>query len=163
MKDLYLYKQPLKEVLLFFAFQLGFTLVFWIVLSDSTFMKKSMYAIPFSSLMMALVVKKHLWYINWIKYLVSGVLMLVLSFLLYYIEEKYLLGVLGDLLGAIVSGIWDFFPGILKVIGSVLILLVVLAVSAIFFALFFLGILAGNVVFTTWILPKFDKLLEGKE
>ena len=86
--------------------------------------------------------------------------MVLLSIALYYLEEKYLIGFLGDLLSAIISGIWNFFPGVLKLIASVLILLVLLAVSALFFALFFLVILIGNVIFSMWVLPKFDALIE---
>lgn len=154
------YKQPLKEVLLFAGFQLIFTFLYWVILSEKSFLLNCIFAIPIASLAMAFTIKKHKWYVSWIKYLVSGALMVLLSIALYYLEEKYLIGFLGDLLSAIISGIWNFFPGVLKLIASVLILLVILAVSALFFAVFFLVILIGNVIFSMWVLPKFDALIE---
>ncbi len=154
------YKLPLKEALLFMAFQLSFALIFWLLSVSRLALVNNMCAIPFSSLIMSMLFKKHAWHINWIKYFISGILMLSLSLMLYAIEEKYLFDVLGSVLGGMVSAVWNFFPGVLKLIASVLILLLVLLVSALFFAGFFLIIIVSNVVFTTWVLPKFDELVE---
>ena len=154
------YKIPLKEALLFMAFQLGFALIFWILSVSRLALVNNMCAVPFSSLIMSMIFKKHAWHINWIKYFISGVLMMSLSLLFYAIEEKFLVGALGNVLGGMVSAVWNFFPGALKLIASVLILLLVLFVSALFFAVFFLIIILSNVVFTIWVLPKFDELVE---
>jgi hypothetical protein len=156
-----IYKQPLKEVLIFIGIQLVLTLAFWFLFSSKSFIINSVFAIPFSSVAMSFIFKRHKWHVNWMKYLVSGAIMLLISLLLYAIEEKYLIGILGDILGAIISGIWGFFSGVFKLIAFVLILLIVLAVSALFFSLFFLSVIVGNVIFTTWVLPKFDEYIEG--
>ncbi len=154
------YKQPLKETLLFITFQLSFALLFWLFLVSKSALVNNMCAVPFSSLLMSLLVRRHKWHINWLKYLISGILMLALSFFMYYIEADFLMGWLADGLGGMVSSIWSFFPGALKLVASVLILLLVLFVSASCFALFFLLILLTNVIFTTWVLPQFDELME---
>jgi hypothetical protein len=154
------YKQPLKEALLFIAFQLGFALTLWLCAVSKSALVNNMCAVPLSSLLMSLLMRKHKWYINWIKYLISGVLMLALSFFLYYIEAEFLIGWLGDVTGDMVAEIWNYFPGALKVVAAVLILLLILFITALFFAGFFVLILLSNVIFTTYVLPKFDELME---
>lgn len=154
------YKQPLKEALLFIVLQLSCALLFWLFLVSKSALVNNMCAVPFSSLLMSMLIRKHVWYINWLKYLISGILMLALSFFMYYIEADFVMGWLADLLGGMVFSIWDFFPGALKLVASVLILLLVLFVSALCFALFFLLILLTNLIFVTWVLPQFDDWVE---
>jgi hypothetical protein len=154
------YKQPLKEALLFITLQLGFALAFWLCAASKSALVNNMCAVPFSSLLMSFLVRKHKWYINWIKYLISGVLMLALSFFLYYIEAEFLIGWIGNVTGDMVAVIWNYFPGALKLVAAVLILLLVLFITALFFAGFFVLIVVSNVIFTTYVLPKFDELME---
>jgi hypothetical protein len=155
-------RQNLREVLLIVSLQIVFTLIAWLLTGSSSIWINSMLAIPFSSLVMSLLAKKGKLPSNWIKYCICGVLMLVFSAVLYFIEEKFLSGFLSDALGYTITYIWQLFPGTLKPVAVILLFLWGLIVCAVFFALFLVLLLFSNLIFTSWVLPKFEELVDDK-